>query len=162
MTSMISKRECEPAGLYLRTVGHYGGPAAVSSPTGAYFASHLLKARSHMPPARTQSVWFVYLLKSPDMPPEGLADGDVDEPVDEPPVAPGDVAPLPEVGPEPVVPDGLLEPVPEGLLASGADEPLPVCAATSAGVRATRATRSVSISFCMCFLRCWTSRQAHP
>ena len=101
-----------------------------------------------MPPACMQSAWFVYLLKSPDTP-EGLADGDEDEPLDDPPVAPGDVGvPLPGVPEsEPVVPEGL--PVPEGLLAPGTDEPLPVCAATRAGIRATNATRSVSISFCI-------------
>jgi hypothetical protein len=104
-----------------------------------------------MPPACIQSAWFVYLLKSPDTP-EGLADGDEDEPLDDPPVAPGDVGvPLPGVPEsEPVVPEGL--PVPEGLLAPGADEPLPVCAAARAGIRATNATRSVSISFCIFFL----------
>jgi hypothetical protein len=108
-----------------------------------------------MPPARMQSAWFVYLLKSPDAP-EGLADGDEDEPLDDPPVAPGGVVvPLPE---PPVVPEGLVGPVeglvgpvPEGLLAPGADEllPLPVCAAARAGTRATSATRSINISFCI-------------
>jgi hypothetical protein len=96
-----------------------------------------------------QSAWFVYLPKSPDIPPDGLADGAEDEPLDDPPVAPGDVGvPLPEPEP-PVVPEGLLEPVPDGLLAPGADEPLPVCAAARAGTKATSATRSVSISFCI-------------
>ena len=109
----------------------------------------MLAARSHIPPACMQSAWFVYLPKSPDIPPEGLAEGDEDEPLDDPPVAPGDVVvSLPEPEP-PVVPEGLLEPVPEGLLAPGADEPLPVCAAARAGTRATSATRSISISFCI-------------
>jgi len=96
-----------------------------------------------------QSAWFVYLPKSPDIPPDGLADGAEDEPLDDPPVAPGDVGvPLPGVPEsEPVVPGGL--PVPEGLLAPGADEPLPVCAAARARTEATSATRSVSISFCI-------------
>jgi hypothetical protein len=69
--------------------------------------------------------------------PDGLAEGELDEPLDEPPDAPGAfVVPLPDE-------DGVLDP----------DEPLPlglVWAAANAGARATIATKSTNISFCMC------------
>jgi len=93
---------------------------------------------SHVPPAFVQSARFLILLRS-DLPAGGLADGEVLEPLDEPPVVPGDfIVSLPEELPEPVVPEGLLEP--------GFDGVVLVWAAASAGARATRATRSDNMS----------------
>jgi hypothetical protein len=96
----------------------------------------MLAVASHVPPAFAQSARFVILLRSVDLPAGGLADGEVLEPLDELPLVPGDfIVSLPE----PVVPDGLLG-------AEGFDGLGLVWAAASAGARATRATRSVSMS----------------
>ncbi|HXH83723.1 MAG TPA: hypothetical protein VNN07_12465 [Candidatus Tectomicrobia bacterium] len=83
-----------------------------------------------MPPAFSQSAFVVIFERSA---PDGLADGDVDDPplVDEPPDMPD-------------FPDGLLEVVPDPLL------PLPLCAAAIVGLRAriptTSATKSLRMS----------------
>jgi hypothetical protein len=100
----------------------------------------MLEAACHIPPAFSQSARVLYLLKSLAALPEGLADGDVDEPLEELPLVAGDfVVSLPdELG-------LLFEP-------EGVDfEPLLVCAAASAGVRATRATKSITMSLCIGF-----------
>jgi hypothetical protein len=100
-----------------------------------------------MPPAFSQSDFVVYFEKSLEVP-DGLAEGELEEPPDAPGMV---VEPLPEV-PEPVppeVPEGLLEPeLPFVPL------PLPVWAATIAGARAMIPTKSVTISFCMAIPSC--------
>jgi hypothetical protein len=118
--------------------------------------SHLFCATFHMPPARSQSVLVVYFAKSPDVLPLGLAEGELGE-VIEPPEAPGAV-----VAPPPVVPDAPepLEPpdVPAGPLPLELPGALPllppVWAAAKAGARATIATNSANISFCMVTASC--------
>jgi hypothetical protein len=111
--------------------------------------AHLLDAVSHMPPALSQSALVVYCEKSLLLP-DGLADGAVEEPVDEPGLV---LVPLPDElpvlllpAPLPDVPEGLPEPDPEL-----PDVPLPLldCAAARAGASARIPTRSVSITFCM-------------
>jgi len=90
----------------------------------------------HKPPAFSQSALLWYCEKS--LAPDGLAEGELEEPLDEPPVAPGDV-----VGPLPVE-DGVLDPE--------LPEPLPlglVWAAANAGARAMIATKSANMSFCI-------------
>jgi hypothetical protein len=112
-------------------------------------------AAFHIPPAFWQSARFVILLRSVDLPAGGLADGEVVEPLDEPPPVPGDfIVSAPDELPEPVVPEGL-EPEDPGF------EPLPVCAAASAGARATRAIRSISMSLCIGFPPLSVYRQVH-
>jgi hypothetical protein len=104
---------------------------------------HLLVVVSHRPPAFSQSAWVVYFVKSLELP-DGLAEGELDEPLD----APGEVlVPVPEAGPELAPPDD-----PEGVLAPellGVPLPLGVCAAAKAGARARIPTNTASISFCM-------------
>jgi hypothetical protein len=133
------------------------GRSPTSPSATSYFFSHLACATCHIPPAASQSVLVVYFEKSPEVP-LGLAEGEVDEPPD----APGAVVapPLPDmpdpddppVVPDepPVVPD---EPpdVPDGLLPLEPPDvpPLPVCAAASAGARATIATKRANMSFCI-------------
>jgi hypothetical protein len=126
-----------------------------------YFRPHLFEVADHMPPAFSQSARLVIFDRSVAVP-DGLAEGELDEPPDVPGVdAPGDVVvPLPvPMEPEPLVPDGLLEPelppvVPEGLLEPEplGELPLPVCAAANAGASAMIPTKNTSISFSMCFL----------
>jgi hypothetical protein len=111
--------------------------------------AHLLDAVFHMPPALSQSALVVYCEKSLLLP-DGLADGAVDEPLDEPGLVllpPPDELPVPlPPAPLPDVPEGVPEPDPEL-----PDVPLPLldCAAARAGASATIPTKSVSISFCM-------------
>ena len=119
-----------------------GGPtsaphAATSCLARGYFFSHLFEDAIHRPPAFSQSALVWYCEKS--LAPDGLAEGELDEPLDEPPVAPGDgVVPLPDG-------DGVLD----GELP---EEPLPlvpVWAAANAGASAMIATKSANISFCI-------------
>jgi hypothetical protein len=109
-----------------------------------------------MPPARSQSALVVYFARSLEVLPLGLAEGELGE-VLEPPDAPGAV-----VAPPPVVPD-VPEPVeppdvpagPLPLELPGALPLLPpVWAAAKAGARATIATNSANISFCMVTASC--------
>jgi hypothetical protein len=81
-----------------------------------YFFMHLFEAACHMPPAFSQSAFVVYFAKSFALP-DGLAAGELGEPLD----VPGDVlVPLPDVVPE-------LPPVPEGVPElPGAPLPLPL------------------------------------
>jgi hypothetical protein len=109
----------------------------------------LFVAASHRPPAFSQSALLWYFEKSLELPPDGLADGELDEPLEAPPVAPGDVVvPLPDE-------DGMLDP-------ELPDDPLGVCAAASAGARAMIPTKSASISFCIVTSsRCRSCPQGH-
>ena len=100
----------------------------------------------HIPPAFSQSARLVYFAKSAL--PDGLADGDEDEPLgDEPlggePLGEPDGLGVLIVPPEPVVPDGLVEPEPDPLL------PGLVWAAANAGASATSPTKNANINFCM-------------
>ncbi len=119
-----------------------GGPdiaphAATSRLARGYFFSHLFEDAIHRPPAFSQSALVWNCDKS--LAPDGLAEGELDEPLDEPPVAPGDVVvPLPGLD---GVLDGVLpEPPPLGL----------VWAAATAGASAMIATKSANMSFCIC------------
>jgi hypothetical protein len=102
----------------------------------------MLLLACHMPPAFSQSDFVVYFEKSLVVP-DGLAEGEPEDPLDPPDVP--DVDPLPD--PVPLfVPDGLLEPE------VSFPPPLPpVWAAAIAGARAMTATKSMRISFCMVF-----------
>ena len=107
----------------------------------SYFLVQLMVDDDHMPPAFSQEACVL----CEDMSiPEGLADGELlppllDEPLEPEPDELGMLPPEPPELELPLVPDGLL---PEPL-------PLPVWAATSAGVRATAATRRVNTNFFM-------------
>jgi len=98
----------------------------------------LFKDASHMPPTLSQSALEVIFEKS--LAPDGLAEGELGEPLDEPPVAPGDVVvPLPDE-------DGGLD----GELPDFGSLPLGlVWAAANAGARAMIATKSTNITFCI-------------
>jgi hypothetical protein len=102
------------------------------------FLPHLLAVVSHLPPAFSQSAFEVYFAMSAPLP--GLADGEPDEPEPE-------VDPLPELLPEPDVPDGVLPELelPEPLLPL----PLLLLAAAIAGTRAMMPMRTVTNSFCI-------------
>jgi hypothetical protein len=67
----------------------------------------------HIPPAFSQSARLVYFAKSAAPLPDGLAEGDEDEPLEPDGLGVLMVPPeeLPEL-PEPVVPEGLVEPDP--------------------------------------------------
>jgi hypothetical protein len=97
---------------------------------------HLLDAACHIPPAFSQSALVVYF----DISADGLAAGD-----DELPDVLGVEAPLPDVLPEPLLPD-----VPDGVLELPGLLPVPPvldAAAAIAGARATTATRRPRTSF---------------
>jgi hypothetical protein len=95
---------------------------------GYFFFSHLLAAACHMPPAFSHSAFVTILERSLEVP-DGLAAGELDEPLDE------------------VVPPDFSE---EVLGLAGFPLPLPPdCAAAIAGARAMIPTKSASISFCI-------------
>jgi hypothetical protein len=126
------------------------GEVVVAFLASIYFlALHTPLLACHIPPAFSQSDFVVNFEKSLVVP-DGLAEGELGDPLDPPDVP--DVEPLPD--PVPLfVPDGLLEPeVPEPL-------PLPpVWAAAIAGARAMTATKSIRISLCMISLLVSTAR----
>jgi hypothetical protein len=95
----------------------------------------LLVEAFQSPPALSQSALLVIFERSEA--PLGLAEGELDEPLDDPD-APGVVVPLPDV-------PGLLLPGAEGLVPL----PLLVWAAARVGASARNATTSTTMSFCI-------------
>src|SRR5260370_1265892 len=110
---------------------HRGAPDETSSSSGYFFAWQTLVEACQSPPALSQSAWFVIVdsdLPVEAPPDDGLAEGDVDGPVDgvdiepEPvvPELPGDTGVL--LAPAPVVPPPVAP---------------PACAAASARAKTT-------------------------